>query len=149
MDFKNFHVGTLIKNRANELEIGIDRLCNFLNCTEEQIEEMYESEGLNTQLLLRWCKILEYDFFRIYSHHLILYAPPGSNNTKSTKAKTSLPEFRKNLYSQELIDFILDMISSEKKTKLQVIKDYGIPKTTLYKWISKKTNFDLKSQPVE
>ena len=33
----------------------------------------------------KWSKILEYDFFRIYSQHLILYAPPSANENKSKK----------------------------------------------------------------
>jgi transposase-like protein len=37
----------------------------------------------------------------------------------------------------EIIAFIMEKISSGEMTKLQIINRYGIPKTTLYKWISK------------
>ncbi|MDR6514502.1 hypothetical protein J2780_001070 [Chryseobacterium camelliae] len=36
-----------------------------------------------------------------------------------------------------MISFILEQIQTGKKTPNQVIQEYKIPKTTLYKWISK------------
>jgi hypothetical protein len=36
-----------------------------------------------------------------------------------------------------MIDFILDEINTGEKTPQQVMEDYKIPKTTLYKWIIK------------
>lgn len=143
MDFKNFHLGKLLRKRTNELDISSRRLTNFLNCSEEELEKMYQAESLDTKLTLRWSKILDYDFFRLYSHHLILYSPEHSKVPgKSKKKDSSMPQFRKNIYSQELIDYILELIEKEKKTRLQVIDEYRIPKTTLYKWISKKTEFE-------
>ncbi|MBB4806360.1 DNA invertase Pin-like site-specific DNA recombinase [Chryseobacterium defluvii] len=99
---------------------------------------MYKAKSLDTECLLKWCKLLEYDFFRIYSQHLILYSPPGNANYKSFKKPVSkLPQFRKNIYTKEIIDFLLAMIRTGEKTKSQVIAEYGIPKTTLYKWLEK------------
>ncbi|WP_294221508.1 transposase [uncultured Chryseobacterium sp.] len=138
MDFKNIHIGKLIQEKVSENEVNILRICNFFKAGEEQIYDMYECHELSTGILLRWSKLLEYDFFRMYSQHLILYAPPKStdSNTKQNK-KSELPQFRKSLYTKEMIDFILEMIETQKKTKLEVIQDYNIPKTTLYKWIEK------------
>lgn len=48
-----------------------------------------------------------------------------------------MPHFRKNIYTKEVINFMLEMIETGKKTKSQVISEYNIPKTTLYKWIEK------------
>ena len=75
------------------------------------------------------------DFFRIYSQHLILYAPIKSENTN--REKSLLPQFRKNIYTREIIDFILERIRTNEMSKNEVIERYRIPKTTLYKWISK------------
>lgn len=50
-----------------------------------------------------------------------------------------MPQFRKNIYTKEIIYFILEIIQTGEKTKKQVIEDYNIPKTTLYKWIEKYT----------
>ncbi len=130
----------MIKKRVNELEMDISRIINFFKCSEEELHEMYNAESLDTKLLLRWSKLLEYDFFRIYSQHLILFSPPARQNIKqnqSIKKSEILPQFRKKIYTQEIIDFILELIETKTKTKLQVINEYNIPKTTLYKWIEK------------
>ena len=135
-NLKNIHIGRLIKERVLELEIDVSRACNFLQVDEQRLEELYSSESMECSLLLRFSKLLEYDFFRIYSQHLILYAPPRANNSVE-KVKTNLPQFRKNIYTKEIIDFILELLESKEKTRQQIIDEYGIPKTTLYKWIEK------------
>ena len=138
MNFKDIHIGSFINQRVTENGIEISRICNFLKCTKKEISKMYESKSLDTELLLRWSKLLEYDFFRIYSQHLILYAPPSTiEKNKKTNVKSKLPQFRKNIYTKEIIDFILEQVSSGEMTKTQVMEKYKIPKTTLYKWISK------------
>ena len=138
MNFKDIHIGSFINQRVTENGIEISRICNFLKCTKKEISKMYESKSLDTELLLRWSKLLEYDFFRIYSQHLILYAPISTiEKNKKTNVKSKLPQFRKNIYTKEIIDFILEQIEKKEMTKNQIIKRYRIPKTTLYKWISK------------
>ena len=140
MNFKEIHIGTLINQLVAERGIAISRLCNFLKCNQEEIEKMYQAKSLDTEVLLRWSKLLEYDFFRIYSQHLILYAPPSAGKEKGNK-KSNLPRFRKNIYTKEVIGFILEQIKTGEMTKIQVMEEYNIPKTTLYKWISKYKNF--------
>ncbi|MCU7618437.1 transposase [Chryseobacterium sp. PBS4-4] len=137
-DFKNIDIGNIIKKRVAECQIDISRICKFLNTTEEEINRMYESEDLNSNVLLRWSKLLEYDFFRIYSQHLILYSPPTRcyNNIQKTQS-SAIPSFKKHIYTTEIIHFVLEQIATGQKTKIQVIEDYRIPKTTLYKWIEK------------
>lgn len=122
-----------------ENKTEICRICNFLKCTEEEVYQMYTEESLDTKTLLRWSKLLGYDFFRLYSQHLILYSPQARSKGNPAKIieNTDLPEFRKNIYTRELIDFVIDLVTTERKTKLQIIEEYGIPKTTLYKWIAK------------
>lgn len=130
-----------MRERVTERGIEMSRICNFFKCTEEEAEQMYCNNSLDTELLLKWSKLLEYDFFRIYTQHLILYAPPSASE-KSKPDKASLPQFRKNIYTKEIIDFILQQITTGKMTKNQVIERYKIPKTTLYKWISKYRNLN-------
>lgn len=126
----------MLEKRVAESGIEISRICSFIKCTEKEVQEMYSSENLPTNLLLKWCKLLEYDFFRIYSQHLILYSPVSSEKKLKIK-RTDLPEFRKNIYTKEVIDFILDQIHLGEMTRNEVIERYRIPKTTLYKWITK------------
>lgn len=137
MNFKNIHIGTLIRQHVLECDMDISRISNFFSCKEEDILEMYRKTDLDTHLLLKWSKLLEYDFFRLYTQHLILYSPASTVKQKELSAKASLPKFRKNIYTKEVIDFILQQIKSGEMSKKQTIEKYKIPKTTLYKWIEK------------
>ncbi|KPE50893.1 transposase [Chryseobacterium indologenes] len=138
MDLKKLNIGLLIKECVEENGMEIQRISRFLNASEDEIIQMYQSAALNTDLLLRWCKLLEYDFFRLYSQHLILYAPQSSvDYVQKKKLPSSLPAFRKNLYTKEIIEFILDKVRNGEMTKSAVVTEYRIPKSTLYKWMNK------------
>jgi len=135
--YKDIHIGHLILVKWKELDFSIERACNFFKISKTDVENMFSQKSLDTELLLKWSKLLEYDFFRIYSQHLILYSPPSKRtNAESLKSK-KLPEFRKNIYTQEIIEFILEKKNSDEMSKNEVIEKYKIPKTTLHKWISK------------
>ena len=135
----NFHIGSLIKEKVEEHKIDVVRICNFLKCTEDDIKKMYKAKSMDSNILLRWSKLLEYDFFRLYSQYWMLYVPKGTlHKDKAISESSSLPRFRKNIYTKELMDFIINEIETGKKTKVQAIREYEIPKTTLYKWMRKK-----------
>lgn len=140
IDLKDIHIGKLLELRWKELNIPMKRTCNFFKLDQEKIVEMFQQKSLSCEHLLKWCKLLEYDFFRLYSQHIIFYSPPALvnyNDMINYKSSPSLPTFRKNLYTQEIIAFIMEQLETGEKTKKQVITEYRIPKTTLYKWISK------------
>lgn len=141
MNFKNIYLGKLINERVMECKVEMPRICKFMKCSEEEILKMYKAKSIDTDKLLRWSKLLEYDFFRIYTQHLILYAPPSAKDKKTTALPKNnvgaLPKFRKNIYTQEIIEFILEQIENGEMSKTQVIETYKIPKTTLYKWLKK------------
>ena len=137
MNFKEIHIGELIEKRVTETQMINERIRNYINCTDEEISTIYASRDLSTETLLKLSKLLEYDFFRIYTQHLIFYNPSKKIQNNQTEKKSVLPRFRKNIYTKEVISFILESISSGQKTKLQIITEYNIPKTTLYKWIEK------------
>lgn len=137
MNFKEIHIGSVINQCITESEIGMSRICNFLDCSEKDVKDMLKSESLDANLLLKWSKLLKYDLFRIYNQHLILFSPSSTKRTVSKNDRSTLPQFRKNIYTREIIDFVLGLIDSREKTIQQVITDYNIPKTTLHKWISK------------
>ena len=80
---------------------------------------------------------MSYDFFRVYSQHLIFYTPPSKGDSSPEKANTQLPQFRKNIYTKEVIDFIIEQITTGEMSMKEVLEKYNIPKTTLYKWLSK------------
>ena len=105
----------MLKIAVTESGIEMSRICNFMNCNEEEIKEMFLHESIQTDILLRWSKILSYDFFRVYTQHLILYAPLSAVDEKTkVKKKSSLPQFRKNIYTKEIINFVLEQINTKK-----------------------------------
>jgi hypothetical protein len=115
MDFKHIHIGSLLKQYVELCKVENSRICNFFKCSELDIDQMYTSESLESNLLLKWCKLLKYDFFRLYSHHLTLYSPPSK--IVETVEKKNFPHFRKNMYTREIIDFIIKQIDTGKKNK--------------------------------
>nr|WP_315031700.1 transposase [uncultured Chryseobacterium sp.] len=137
--FKEINVGALIQIKVVEKKIDISRICSFFKLEEEKINEMYTSESIESDLLLKWSRFLEYDFFRIYSQHLVLYSPPSGEiyNTSKKIIKSELPTFKKHLYTREIIDFIVDLAENGIKTKKEIMETYRIPKTTLNRWIAK------------
>jgi len=141
IDFKNIHIGQMIEKRVKETNINMNRICSFLKCTESEVQKMYNSEGIDSYTLLRWSKLLEYDFFRVYSQHILLFSSvhreKRSEKNKKKNGNSPLPQFRKNIYTKEIIEFILESVNSGEKTKQDIINIYHIPKTTLYKWFSK------------
>jgi len=137
-NFKDIHIGHVISDLFEEKEIEVDRALKFLKIDAKELQEIFTSKNIDAELLLRFSKLLEYDFFRIYSQHLVLYAPPASQNYKTTSTTSKkAPHFKKNVYTKEIITFIVGLIQSNQKTASEVIEEYRIPKTTLYKWLKK------------
>lgn len=136
MLYKEIHIGEFIKERVADMKIATERICNFMHCEESDLENIYKNKSINTDDLLRWSKLLEYDFFRIYSSHLILYAPPSAVN-KPAESTSKIPYFRKSIYTQEIKDFIIGKITSGAMSHNEVIQEYSIPKSTLHRWLQK------------
>ncbi|MFV0420104.1 MAG: hypothetical protein ACK5KT_15415 [Dysgonomonas sp.] len=139
-NFKNIHIGALIKQRMQECGIAIGRAAAFLKASEEDVECMYKKKSLDSDILLRWSKLLKYDFFRIYSQHLILYSPQDEGQAKRRKEKeikTKLPVFKKNIYTQEVILYLVGLVESKKMTLKQLQDRYNIPSTTILRWYDK------------
>lgn len=145
MDLKQINIGQLLKNSVKENHIEIESLCSFFNCEAQQIEQVYSSDTLDTDILIKWSQLLQYDFFRLYSQHLVLYAPPSANGYNQVeikkKGKTQKFQFRKNIYTKEIIEFIIRKINKGEMTREEVISKYRIPKTTLYKWLNKYNEY--------
>lgn len=141
-DFKEIHIGECIRLRVEESKVDPSRIASFIKCTEKDLYEIYRSKSVDSEVLLMLSKVMEYDFFRIYTQHLILYSPCGQRDKSLDGKKSELPQFRKNIYTKEVIDFILELIKTGEKSIPKIIEDYRIPKTTLYKWITKNPKSD-------
>ncbi|MDO5635630.1 MAG: transposase [Myroides sp.] len=145
MDYKNISIGSLIEERIKELDIDMERLLKFVGISNEQLQRIISDNNVDADTLLRFCKILEYDFFRLYSQHLILFSPVSKKNIQGNNEKNQiLPTVRKQLYTKEIIMFILKKYESKSMSVQQIITDYNIPKTTLYRWITKYSKDETK-----
>lgn len=136
MNIKDIHIGELIRSKVEEQQISIERVSGFLGRTEDDIENIYGAKSIDTDMLLKLCKLLKFDFFRFYTGHLILYAPGSRIDNKATH-KGGKIIFRKSIYTQEVKDFILEKIVTGAMTTNEVVQRYKIPKTTLNKWMKK------------
>ena len=148
IDFKNIHIGQMIEKRVKETNTDVNLICKSLKYKEEDLKQIYVSNSIESEILLKLSKLLEYDFFRVYSQHLLLFTS-SQKDKKSPKPKdnqTSLPQFRKNIYTKEIIEFILEQVNSGEKTKEDITSVYNIPKTTLYKWFSKYNSESKNSE---
>jgi hypothetical protein len=145
MNFKNINIGSFIRTRVEECGLDPSKLRELLGISGEEIEKVYETGIMSMESLMQWSELLEYDFFRIYTEHLILHAPQSNvNYAVVKKKKVKRPVLRKNIYTKEIIDFIIELIETGRKTEMEIVEDYEIPKSTLYKWIFK---FKKQSKP--
>jgi hypothetical protein len=135
---RNISIGDVIKDVMKRKNLNEEDIKIRFKCSTRTFNKMLESKSLDTMLLLKWSKLLRYDFFRLYSSHLMLHH--GISNTITKKVNHVELEgihIRKNVYTKELIQFLVNKVRSNEMNSGQVIAKYGIPKTTFYKWLQK------------
>ena len=137
MNFKHIHIGSIIAEQVLLQQIAIGRICKFFGYPEEQIEAMYQEESLDCNDLLKWSKLLKYNLFLYYQNHLILYAPSGASISRKTVATGDSQTFRKNIYTQEIKDYMIGLVLKKGKEPMWVAEKYHIPKNTIYRWLKK------------
>ena len=142
MLYKKIDIKELIINRIEEIGLTNEKLFDKIDTDKTDFDALFTEGSLSVELLLKISKLLEYDFFRVYSMHLLLYAPPNmsfNQNLKQKKKKSNskLPKFKKNTYTPEMILFIVGKLKKGELTIDEAIKKYSLPKTTLYRWKNK------------
>lgn len=135
MNLKNIHIGQIIQEKVIEQGVKEHRILTYFDCDECFLQEMYRQQNIDTGLLLKWCKILKTDFFRLFVGHLTLYRCMKVNANKEKKT-IGVGYFRKNVYSIEIINFVLEQLKNGNSVA-QVMTKYNLPKTTVHNWIRK------------
>ncbi len=138
-NYKEIHIGEKIKSMVEFSNIDIDRICNYFKCNTHDVLKMYENKTIDTNILLGWCKLIEYNFFMFYHTHLQLYSPKSATcslPTEKRKPKASY-QFKKNIYTTEIQTFILNKHRSGEMTAAEILERYQIPRTTFYRWLKK------------
>jgi len=148
INYKEIHIGTHLKEVSKVKEVSISRACQFLKCSSQEIEHMYTKQSLDSNTLLRWCKLLDYNFFMFYNSHLQLFNPSAATaklKVEEVEGDDKKYIFRKNLYSPEIIDWILGQLRSGELDIKSIMQKYQIPRTTIYRW-SKRDNVIKKEE---
>ena len=69
---------------------------------------------------------------------MILYAPSASSiKSKNFSEKNTELAFRKNIYTKEIKDYIIELVLKKEKTRTEIVEKYHIPKNTLFRWLKK------------
>lgn len=138
---KKINIGKLIQEVCKNKQLTESRIENFFSMPYSEIEKMYQQEHISSELLLKWSKLLKYDFFRIYSSHLINYHGISAKIKSENAIIESGLQIRKNLYTPEIKEFIIQKVQSGKMSTTEAIERYGVGRTTLFRWLAKeKTN---------
>lgn len=67
---QNLHIGQCIKARLEKEGRTTVWLAQQLGCHRTNLYNIYEKQTIDTGVLLRISKILEYDFFQLYSEQI-------------------------------------------------------------------------------
>ena len=67
---KLVHIGTLIRKTLKSKHKTVVWFANELSCSRTNVYKIFSKQSIDTFDLLRISKILEYDFFEVYSQEL-------------------------------------------------------------------------------
>lgn len=67
---EKLHIGKLIQAKVEEENLSIVRFAQLLNCSRTNVYKIFERPSIDTNLLERISRILEYDFFHDISQNL-------------------------------------------------------------------------------
>jgi hypothetical protein len=59
-------IGEKVEARAKELRIGPTELARKIKTSKQNVYHIYKRESIDTELLMRLSKVLDYDFFQYY-----------------------------------------------------------------------------------
>jgi hypothetical protein len=68
---KNVHIGQVITGTLEERDLSIELLASKVDVPESILSNMLINDDIACNVLYKISKVLEYDFFRYYSFHLI------------------------------------------------------------------------------
>ena len=63
-------IGELIRERLKDEERSVSWFARKLSCSRANVYKIFRKEYIDTELLTRISRILDYDFFQYFSEHL-------------------------------------------------------------------------------
>lgn len=64
------HIGKLIRKRMEEQQISIVWLAKHLSCSRTNVYKLLNKYSLDTEILAKISKLLDFDFFSLYSEEI-------------------------------------------------------------------------------
>lgn len=64
------HIGELIRKRMEEQQISIVWLAKHLSCSRTNVYKLLNKYSLDTEILAKISKLLDFDFFSLYSEEI-------------------------------------------------------------------------------
>lgn len=64
------HIGKLIRKRMEEQQITIVWLAKHLSCSRTNVYKLLNKYSLDTEILAKISKLLDFDFFSLYSEEI-------------------------------------------------------------------------------
>jgi hypothetical protein len=90
------HIGEKIRLRAKELRIGPTELGEMIHTSKQNITGIYKRRSIDVELLSKFAKALQYDFFQYYQPEGSSYAAEAPNPYgKKEKNKKQPDELQK------------------------------------------------------
>lgn len=115
---------------------------------------MYTKKLLDSDFLLRWCKLLDYIFFMFYHSHLQMHKHSVSiaklKNAQISNDERQNYVFRNNLYMSEIMDWLLIKLNKGELTVYEINHRIRIYlKSKNYKTYIKRIKTYVKSYILE
>jgi plasmid maintenance system antidote protein VapI len=97
------HIGKLISKKIKEIGMSKSELSRRINVTPQSTHYILAKSSIDTDVLLKISRALDYDFFQ----HYLGLNPQGKGhetliNVSSTELKTQIAEIRKEISTLEL-----------------------------------------------
>ena len=111
------HVGKLIKNRLQETGMTKSEFARRINKTSQNVYDIFERKTIDTGLLLKISKILDFNFFERYSLTLNSYPSLLKSSEDTSETFLSANEMVKalQLLDQQMNDQKLEIVALKKE----------------------------------
>lgn len=88
-------IGQKVEARAKELRIGPTELARKIKTSKQNVYHIYKRESIDTALLMRLSKVLDFDFFQFYVHAGTANEsrPPYGKGKKTSTGKSMDAEY--------------------------------------------------------
>lgn len=116
------HIGTKIKERAEELKMRPTDLANRINTSKQNLYGIFKRQSIDSELLSEISRVLDYDFFQYYQHssgHKPNVLDPESDvysDIAGLKAENKLLRAEVNALKEkfDMLKEIVDLIKQKK-----------------------------------